>query len=45
MIYVKNVSVWEWAVRLGAGGAVAIYGLTEISGLWGVGMLGGWGSR
>jgi hypothetical protein len=39
MIYIKNVPVWERAVRLGVGGGLAIYGLTEVGGLWGVGML------
>ena len=39
MIYVKNVPAWERVLRLGMGGALAGYGLTEVGGLWGVGML------
>ncbi len=39
MIYVKNVPAWERIVRLGVGVALAGYGLAEVGGLWGVGIL------
>ena len=39
MIYIKNVPAWERIFRLGAGVALAGYGLAEVGGLWGVGIL------
>lgn len=41
MLYVKNLPLWERALRIGGGTAAAAYAALNMSGVWGWAMVGG----
>lgn len=41
MLYIKNLPLWERALRIGAGTAAAAYAALNMSGVWGWAIVGG----